>query len=80
MCGRHKILNPEKMRTEYGKLLYMLMDSQSSDVQALLEFKCVKPLQTVHALLKERGGLALLSDPLMAVATEEIKAERGRRR
>ena len=25
---RHKILSPERMRTDYGKLVHMLMDSQ----------------------------------------------------
>ena len=60
------------MRTEYGKLMYMLMDSQLSDVQNLLEFKCVKPLHTVYSLLEEKKGLALLEDKLMGVATNEI--------
>merc|ERR1719483_1754945 len=39
---RHKILNPERMRTDYGKLIHLLMDSQSSEVQRLLEFQLVK--------------------------------------
>ena len=39
---RHKILNPECMRTDYGKLVHMLMDSQNPDIQRLLEFKLVK--------------------------------------
>ena len=39
---RHKILNPECMRTDYGKLIHMLMDSQNPDIQRLLEFKLVK--------------------------------------
>ena len=60
---RHKIMNPEKMRSEYGKLLYMLMDSAESQVQELLGFTCVRPLRTVYSVLEERGGLALLSDP-----------------
>jgi hypothetical protein len=51
-----------------------LQDSQDSHVQALLEFPCVRPLRTVYALLEEKGQLALLSDPLMHKATEEIVA------
>ena len=39
---RHKILNPECMRTDYGKLIHMLMDSQNPDIQRLLEFKLVR--------------------------------------
>jgi hypothetical protein len=42
---RHKVMNPEKMRSEYGKLVYLLMDSQLPEIQELLEFKCVRPLQ-----------------------------------
>lgn len=30
---RYKIMNPEKMRSEFGKLMYMLMDSADSTVQ-----------------------------------------------
>jgi uncharacterized membrane protein YecN with MAPEG domain len=34
----------------------------------------VRPLRTVHALLQEAGGMALLADPLMERATAEIVA------
>lgn len=40
---RHKVMNPEKMRGEYGKLVYLLMDSQLPEVQQLLEFQCAPP-------------------------------------
>ncbi len=39
--------------------------------------RCVRPLRTVHALLEERGGLAMLDDPLMEPATAEIVAGEG---
>ena len=42
--------------------------------QELLEFKCVKPMLTVHTFLAERGALRLLEDPLLATATAEIIA------
>jgi hypothetical protein len=38
---RFKIMNPDKLRSEYGKLMYLLMDSADSHVQDLLEFKWV---------------------------------------
>lgn len=55
-----------------GKLMYMLMDSSDANVQELLEFKCVRPLLTVYNFLDERGGIKLLSDPLLNTATAEI--------
>ncbi|GFH12888.1 uncharacterized protein HaLaN_08663 [Haematococcus lacustris] len=69
---RYKIMNPDKMRSEYGKLMYLLMDSADPAVQDLLEFKCVKPLKTVASFLEERGAGALLEDGLMTAATAEI--------
>lgn len=69
---RHKIMNPEKMRSEYGKLVYMLMDSAEGQVQELLGFKCVRPLRTVYSVLEETRGLALLNNPQLEVATAEI--------
>lgn len=76
---RYKIMNPDKMRSEYGKLMYLLMDSAEPNIQELLEFNCVRPLKTVYSLLEEKNGLRLLDDPLMEVATAEIiSGERSR--
>lgn len=30
---RYKVMNPDRMRSEYGKLVYMLMDSADSEIQ-----------------------------------------------
>jgi hypothetical protein len=35
----NEVQNPEKMRSEYGKMIYLLQDSQMGAVQELLEFK-----------------------------------------
>lgn len=71
---RYKVMNPDRMRSDYGKLMYLLMDASEPDIQDLLEFNCVRPLRTVHALLEYAGGLALLQDPLLSTATAEIVA------
>jgi Protein of unknown function (DUF2009) len=39
---RYKIMNPDRMRGTYGKLLYMLMDSSHPQIEELLEFSCIK--------------------------------------
>ena len=71
---RYKVMNPEKMRDTYGKLLYLLQDSQDDEIAELLGFRCVSPLRTVHSVLEAGGALKLLSDPLLGVATAEIDA------
>ncbi|KAJ3352177.1 hypothetical protein HDU91_006029 [Kappamyces sp. JEL0680] len=77
---RHKIMNPEKMRNTYGKLVYMLQDSQIAEVQEMLGFKCVKPIRTVYGVLEAHNALALLDDPLIEAATAEILDEGRSRR
>ncbi|KAL6070722.1 B box-type domain-containing protein [Balamuthia mandrillaris] len=72
---RHKIMNPEKMRTEYGKLVYLLQDSVSPVIQEMLEFSCVKPITTVYSFLEQHGAIAVLQDPNVLTATMEIHAE-----
>ncbi|KAG5649776.1 hypothetical protein H0H81_002074 [Sphagnurus paluster] len=77
---RHKIMNPEKMRTTYGKLIYLLQDSQSPDVKELLNFSCIRPIKTVYAILEEYEALELLRDDLITIATKEIYSEGRARR
>lgn len=69
---RHKIMNPEKMRSAYGKLMYLLQDTVAPEMQELLEFSCATPIRTVHTVLEEAGALALLRDHRMEVATRAI--------
>jgi hypothetical protein len=72
---RHKIMNPEKMRDSYGKLMYLLQDSQMHEVKELLQFSCVSPIKTVYSVLDSGNCLALLTDALIVPATKEIIAE-----
>ncbi|ORM40153.1 UPF0652 protein [Babesia sp. Xinjiang] len=73
---RYKILNPDKIRNSYGKLIYFLMDSRKPEIQELLNFDCVAPVKTVFGLLAtKRRGLELLQDPKIRIATMEISPE-----
>ncbi|KAF9534128.1 hypothetical protein CPB83DRAFT_843724 [Crepidotus variabilis] len=77
---RHKIMNPDKMRTTYGKLIYLLQDSQNPEVQDLLTFSCVTPIKTVYSVLDEADAIDMLRDELITVATKEIYSEGRTRR
>jgi len=73
---RYKILNPERMRDSYGKLMYFLQDSCKPDVRELLEFDTVVRVRTVYAVLsKSSRGLEMLEDPQLRIATMEIMPE-----
>jgi hypothetical protein len=72
---RYKILNPERLRNEYGKLMYILQDSQIPELREALGFALVAPIKTVQLLLENTGrreALALLDDPLLEKATRAI--------
>lgn len=51
---RYKILNPERMRDTYGKLIYFLQDTVNPTVNEMLEFTCVKDVETVYKLLQKK--------------------------
>lgn len=77
---RHKIMNPEKMRNTYGKLIYMLQDSQAPEIQDMLGFTAVKPIRTVYKVLEEGGALDMLREEIIGIATQEINPENKSRR
>lgn len=73
IARRYKILNPERMRAAYGKMMYILQDSMKADVQSLLGFDCVVPVKSVYdTLARSPKGLELLKNPQLRVATMEI--------
>lgn len=55
------------MRTTYGKLIYVLMDAQISEVRNILDFSCVTPIKTVYSILEQHGALDVLRDDLITV-------------
>ncbi|KAL0950208.1 hypothetical protein HGRIS_010200 [Hohenbuehelia grisea] len=77
---RHKIMNPDKMRSTYGKLIYLLQDSQTPEVKDLLNFSCVRPIKTVYSVLEAHDIVDLLRDDLVSIATKEIYSEGRSRR
>ncbi|KAF0974521.1 hypothetical protein FDP41_006553 [Naegleria fowleri] len=72
---RYKIMNPEKMRSTYGKLCYIIQDSQIPEVQEMLGFKLDHPVKTVYWFLEQKGVAELLEDPDINIATNEIFAD-----
>ncbi|XP_063900309.1 UPF0652 protein-like [Zophobas morio] len=64
---RHKILNPEKMRSAYGKLMFMLQDAVVRE--GVSNFNVYKEIETVHTLLSQTGALDVLKDKDFMLAT-----------
>jgi len=77
---RHKIMNPEKMRTNFGKMVFMEQDAETPGVHALLNFSCVNGITTVYTQFETAGILGLLREPDMRYATMEILPEEGKSR
>ena len=80
VARRYKVMNPERMRDTYGKLVYLLQDANAPQMQEELGFSVVVPLRTVYAKLEECDALDLLSDESIAVATQIVAADPSKSR
>eukprot|EP01135_Chromosphaera_perkinsii_P010065 Nk52_evm1s2010 gene=Nk52_evmTU1s2010 len=70
---RYKIMNPEKMRSTYGKLMCLLQDAQDPQIKDLLGFSVHRPIQTVDTFLQRTNCASLLQEEeLLQVACQEI--------
>ncbi|EQC26706.1 hypothetical protein SDRG_15437 [Saprolegnia diclina VS20] len=69
---RYKVMNPERMRNNYGKMIYLLQDASMQEVEGYFEFSCIQDTHTVHSFLEARNGLDLLLDADVPVATRSI--------
>lgn len=74
---RYKVMNPSKMRNTYGKLMYILMDTESYNVKSELRINFVKPLLTVHSFLESRSCAEILADPLWVDACQVVSDDFG---
>jgi hypothetical protein len=72
VARRFKILNPDKLRDTYGKLLFVLMDSARPSTRRALGFSLTRRVKTVSTHLKSVDQANMLSDGAMADATSEI--------
>jgi hypothetical protein len=70
---RNKVLNPSSMRTNYGKLMYMLQDAQNPTVAKSLGFSLHKDLVLVGSYLEDYGCSELLKDERLEGATQFIR-------
>lgn len=80
VARRYKVMNPEKMRGEYGKMLYLLQDAGTASIRRHLHLNLDGGIRTVSKLLGEKGGLRVLDDPLIHTATQEILPDPGKTR
>jgi len=64
---RYKIMNPDKMRTTYGKLMYIIQDAITPGV---LDFDTKIPIRCVHDFLADHNSIEMLSDSDIILATQ----------
>lgn len=73
-------MNPEKMRSNYGKMMYMLQDVCGGGRygHAAGSIECRKEIATVKEFLVEKEAAALLRDPRLDEATMVVSTEEGK--
>ena len=76
---RHKIRNPDKMRSTYGKLVAIAQDSNHPTIRSALGFSLVSPILTVRQDIQRNNCLGILEEPLLEFITAsfDIYAEQA---
>lgn len=75
IARRYKRLNPDKMRSEYGKMIMMLQDLARPSIRRTMgEVQLVTPLKTVGAALESVQALDLLGDSIINMAVSPLPA------
>eukprot|EP01103_Thecamoeba_quadrilineata_P011361 TRINITY_DN2696_c0_g1_i1.p1 TRINITY_DN2696_c0_g1~~TRINITY_DN2696_c0_g1_i1.p1 ORF type:complete len:650 (+),score=159.89 TRINITY_DN2696_c0_g1_i1:115-1950(+) len=71
---RNKILNPDQMRSTYGKMIFMLQDSVANSRHIGMSLVEDQKISTVHKWLKEHKLLGMIEEDskLVNVATKPI--------
>jgi hypothetical protein len=65
-------MNPSKMRETYGKMMFILQDTETHIVKSETGLSFIKNILTVTNFLHEKNSLDLLDDPLIEEATCSI--------
>ena len=75
---RYKIMNPTKMRSTYGKMMWMLQDAVTN--RKLIGFDIKAEIKTVKTVLEDKlKSMEILRDPAFATAVTDVSAH-GRTR
>ena len=69
---RHKIMNPDTMRSSYGKLMHLLQDAALPDICRIMGADFIGSVQTVAAELEDLGAADLLEHADLEVATRTV--------
>ena len=69
---RYKVMNPDKMRSTYGKLMHMLQDAQSTEIQHAIGFRVVRAMLTVRRELEDMSATELLEDADLEAAVRAV--------
>lgn len=72
-------MNPSKMRDTYGKMMFILQDTETHIVKSETGLSFIKDILTVTSYLHDKNGLDLLNDPLIDQATCSINNTEGER-
>lgn len=73
VARRFKIMNPDHLRTDYVKFLYLAQDAAQNEMcREALGFNVVSPIVTVGAAAKELGIEEMLEDRRLAVCITPV--------